>query len=684
MRKRTKILKKLKYVDKHSPQKAKLENKVEDIETKIKESHKKQQEHEEQQAVSSIKRNPKYFYTYAKRKLKTRVQIGPLKDGGKLVENEKEMAEILKKQYDSVFSVPAADKLIQSPTDFFTSDQLPLQDFDFNENDVSSAIDEISPNSSPGPDDIPAILLKKCKESLSKPIYKLWRKSLDLGKIPQVLKEGIITPIFKGGSRGLPKNYRPVTLTSHIIKIFERILRKQVVRYLEEEQMFNPGQHGFRKGRSCLSQLLEHFGNVLEDTKNGDNVDVIYLDFAKAFDKVDHNILLRKIKALGIGGKIGIWIHHFLAQRMQTVTVSGSKSGKSMVISGVPQGSVLGPLLFLIMIADISEDVQSSRITSFADDTRISKKITSAQDVVLLQEDLDAVYNWAHNNNMHFNNDKFELIRYGQRAFADDGYNVNLHNITEKDAVRDLGILMNSDCTFTDHIENISNSARQMSGWILRTFKSRDPNHLLPLWKSLVMSKLEYLCQLWSPEKTGDIQKLEQIQRTFTRKLRPFQQHKLNYWERLKELKLYSLQRRRERYCIIYTWKILENKVPNPLPEEKGGIKSQRLPRLGRTCYRRVLDSSSQRHKTLLSTSFLNVGPRLFNSLPKDIREMTGCTIEAFKRSLDKFLQRLPDEPPIPHGPAPRGARSNSIPDQLQYIRMEERCGGGGPPGRPW
>ena len=481
MRKRSKIVKKLKQGCSHQ-EKEKQERQVEDIESKIKESHRKLQEFEEQQAVTSIKRNPKYFYTCAKKKLKTRVQIGPLEHQGDLVENENDMADILRQQYESVFSIPAEDQRINSPTNFFTSniDQLPLVDIEFTEKDVEEAIDEISMNSSPGPDNFPSILLKKCKQALSKPIYNLWRKSFDLGVIPKLLKEGIVAPIFKGGSRGLPKDYRPVTLRSHLIKIFERILRKHVVEYLEENEKLNPGQHGFRKGRSCLSQLLEHFGNVLGDMNKGGNVDVVYLDFAKALNKVDHNILLRKVKALGIGGRIGIWIHNFLAERTQTVTVNGAKSKKSKIISGVPQGSVLGPLLFLIMIGDINEGVQHSRITSFADDTRISKKVSSEQDVALLQKDLDAVYNWANTNNMHFNDDKFETIRYGnQRTFVDDGYNVNGNNITEKDAVRDLGILMSNDCTFTDHIENISKAARQMSGWILRTFESRDSTHLI-------------------------------------------------------------------------------------------------------------------------------------------------------------------------------------------------------------
>ena len=173
-------------------------------------------------------------------------------------------------------------------------------------------------------------------------------------------------------------------------------MRKHIVKHLEQHNLLNPTQHGFRTGRSCLSQLLAHYDRVLSLLEQGLNVDVIYLDFAKAFDKLDFNITLRKLKLLGIDGKVGRWLHSFLTKRNQTVVVNGEKSDPSPVISGVPQGSVIGPLLFLVLISDIDKEVAHSFLSSFADDTRIGKGISSQQDTALLQEDLLNVYKMGY------------------------------------------------------------------------------------------------------------------------------------------------------------------------------------------------------------------------------------------------------------------------------------------------
>ena len=223
---------------------------------------------------------------------------------------------------------------------------------------------------------------------------------------------------------------------------------------------------------------------------------------------------------------------------------------------------------------------------------------------------------------------------------------------------------MSNNFTYKTHIENTVKAAKRMSGWILRTFHTRDPSHLLPLWKSLVLSRLEYLCQLWSPHKLEEIKDLEQAQRVFTRKL----QAPGNYWERLKFLGMYSLQRRRERYIIIYVWKILEDLVPNPMSPADGGIKAQHHQRFGRTCYRKSVEAATQRLKSIVATSFLYEGPRLFNCLPRDIRDMTKCSTDAFKSRLDKYLHCIPDEPPILHTVIPRGATTNSLPDQVRHM----------------
>ena len=174
-----------------------------------------------------------------------------------------------------------------------------LEDFEFSAADIK-AIMEIGQNSSPGMDGVPAILLHKCAEELSIPIYLLWRTSLDTGKLPSCMKTSIVIPVFKSGKRCLPENYRPVSLTSHLCKVFERVVIRRLSSYLDEAGLYNEKQHGFRKGRSCLSQLLEHHQEVLDALENDAAVDVVYLDFAKAFDKVDHSILLRKLNSIGI------------------------------------------------------------------------------------------------------------------------------------------------------------------------------------------------------------------------------------------------------------------------------------------------------------------------------------------------------------------------------------------------
>ncbi len=171
----------------------------------------------------------------------------------------------------------------------------------------------------------------------------LWRTSLNNGIVPAILKQAIICPIYKGGDKSLPQNYRPVALTSHIIKVFEKCVRNEILLHMKNNDLLNEGQHGFRKGRSCLSNLLKHHEWLLHSLAEGKNVDVVFLDFSKAFDKVDHGILLHKIKSIGIMGKLGVWLHQFLTGRDQSVAVDGHMSEKMEVASGVPQGSVLGP-----------------------------------------------------------------------------------------------------------------------------------------------------------------------------------------------------------------------------------------------------------------------------------------------------------------------------------------------------
>ena len=251
----------------------------------------------------------------------------------------------------------------QEPADI-SNNILPINNIEILDNEIEEAIDELKNNAASGPDGVPSILLKKCKKALSPLLALFWNESMKTGCIPKTLKESIIAPVHKGGNKSEPANYRPVSLTSHLIRIYEKVLRNKIVKFMEENNRLNKNQHEFRKGRSCLTQLLAHHDNVLNLLEQGYNVDVVYLDFEKAFDKVDHNILLQKLKNENIDGKTLQWIKCFLEDRTQRVVVNGILSNPQRVLSGVPQGSVLGPLLFLTLIGDIDEEVLNASVSS--------------------------------------------------------------------------------------------------------------------------------------------------------------------------------------------------------------------------------------------------------------------------------------------------------------------------------
>lgn len=331
------------------------------------------------------------------------------------------------------------------------------------------------------------------------------------------------------------------------------------------------------------------------------------------------------------------------------------------VLSGVPQGSVLGPLLFLILIGDIDSDISTSFLQSFADDTRIGGRIRSCLDSQNLQIDLNIVYQWAEQNNMSFNNSKFELIHYGKMEHHTDYQYLNQFGvpIPSKLHVKDLGVIMSNTCTFSEHILSLTETVRKLIGWILRTFLTREAQPMLTLWKSLVIPRVDYCSQLWSPTKKGEILQLEDLQRNYIKKIQ--EAYGLSYTNALCHFHLYSLQRRRERYCIIYVWKILENLVPNLSVHII--VKSSN--RKWRSCY--IESKTSKAPKAIQSlkfTSFRTNGSPLFNQMPEEIRQITQCTTSCFKNQLDNFLSLIPDDPYTT-------LTSNSIVDMVQYLDPE-------------
>ena len=686
----------------------KVEEELEAVEKEIDDHYKERRSKEEKDAIGKMKDNPKYFYTYSRKFSKTKETIHSLvKEDGSVVTEAAEQAAMLMEQYTSVASTPMEAYMVPDPQQFFlvsedeeaggtagpvthgsnpvvspvpapTSEveevgednrQLveeairrihsqggnpvlaqrpanpPTQEptmeiFNFSPEDFMAAIDAIPAGASPGPDGIPAIILKKTKRTSSRILCDIFMQSMAEGTIPEILKSAFVIPVHKGGSRGKASNYRPISLTSHLMKVWERVIRASMVNYLELHGKLDPRQHGSRAGRSTLSQLLIHQDEILKALEEGANIDTIYLDFAKAYDKVDLGILLHKMKSLGISGKIGVWIHNFLLGRKQQVLLKGKKSKQEEMKSGVPQGSVLGPLMFLIYIGDISEGVTSS-ILVYVDDSKSSQKILSESDVEIHQRNLDEIYRWEKSNNMKLNGGKFLVLRYGKNQSIKENtmyFTSEMQHVIEQvNTCRDLGITMSDDATFSDQVEKVSRKAKQKCGWILRTFYCRKTNFLRSMFNTYVQPHMDYCSQLWAPSEGPQLDKIENVLRSFSAKI-PQIKH-MNYWERLQQLRMNSQQRRYERYKILYTWKALEGKVP------ECGIEEDTDPRHGRRCKIRPL---KPKIRNLREQSFQISGPKLFNKMPKEIRNMSKCSQDDFKEALDSFLTRIPDEPPEP------------------------------------
>ena len=630
----------------------KQEEAIVSIEQQIKGSHDQERRENEKKAIDKITKNSKFFFAYAAKSSTSKTKIGPLiNDSGQLVDENKEMSELLSENYKRVFSIPKVT--LQNPE---IASEFSLTNINIDISEITKAIDDIGSNSASGPDNIPAILLKQCKQVLSWPIQMLWQKSLDTSDIPQTMKHAVIFPLAKGGCLTSPSNYRPISLTSHVVKIFERVMKGRIVNFLEKNKWFNSKQHGFRSKRSTLTQLLEHYDKITNALCDGSNVDVIYLDFAKAFDKVDHSILLSKLHNAGIQGNVYKWIKTFLKGRTQSVVVNGETSAPVEVLSGVPQGTVLGPLLFLVMANDLSKNCPHTYVSCFADDTRVLGIVKDARDVENVQADLKEIFKWAGENNMQFNESKFELLRYGKNSDLKAGSSYHCSNdaaIEEKDSLRDLGVQMQNNALFDEQIAKVEASGRRLCSWALRTFLARDKITMLTLWKQLIQPVMDYCSPLWIPHKQKDLDRLEAVQRSFTSKITEVKE--LDYYDRLNDLRLYSIQRRFERFMIINVWKILEGYTVNVNEKIVVQVTMRNQARIGRMCYYKVPErTGGETIKTVAFNSFTCRAPRLFNRMPLEIREIkrvpqlsTTANILRFKSRLDKYLSCITDKPLI-------------------------------------
>jgi hypothetical protein len=554
--------------------------------------------------------------------------VGPIEDEhGNLIENDNlKTANTLNNQFAKQFTKEDLSNIPQTHQKFTGSATEKLSSAQFNVVNLKKKLKSLNTSKSPGGDDIFPIVLNTCAEVLSGPLCTLFRKSMESGDIPADWRDANVIPIFKKGQKCKPGNYRPVSLTSQVCKLMEFFILEHITGHLKQHNLINDTQHGFRTKRSCLSNLLLFLEEVTRYVDQGYPVDVIYLDFSKAFDTVPHQRLLSKLHAHGISGKVNRWIEQWLTGRRQRVCISGELSEWKDVTSGVPQGSILGPALFTIFINDIDCNIVSI-LSKFADDTKALRHVPSTEFAFTLQEDLHTMYKWSQDWQLLFNKDKCKCIHIGHNNMQYD-YFIGEDLIQTTDVEKDLGVHIHKSLKAGHHVNFIVNKANRQLGCIRRTYSDKSLSNIKQLYISLVRPILETCQQVWCPYLQCDINKIESVQRRATRMIASIR--KLPYTERLKRCGLIPLCKRRLRSDLIETYKIMHGFTDIPIDAL---FELNSNPRPGHHNF-----------TIILKYSRLDVRQKFYsqrviqhwNKLPE--RAVNATSINAFKGQLAKFL----------------------------------------------
>lgn len=426
---------------------------------------------------------------------------------------------------------------------------------------IQSKLEGLDCSKSSGADNIPPIFLKKTSSSISIPVSIIFNKSLRVGIFPDTWKSTFVSPILKKGDTTDVKNYRPISKLSSLAKLFESIITD----YLYDKLITTiiPQQHGFVKGRSTTSNLLCFSEYVIKAVDKKIQVDTVYTDLEKAFDKVDHNLLIGKLQNLGIEGNLLAWLKSYLTGRSLKVVLNGVASSGYTPTSGVPQGSHIGPLLFLVYINDIQMVIRHSEILLFADDLKIFKQICSIDDANNFQLDLDAVCNFFQSIYIPINFSKCVCMRFTRNIINrfDIFYSLNSNTLSFSNNYDDLGVIFDTKLSFKPHFGKIVTKGFRMLGFLFRStshFSTVKP--YLLLYNTLVRSQLEYCVQIWNPNYANHSDYIERVQKRFLmfifrKNLLPHGPTSYSHsWTRRK-LDLLSLKNRRTYLELVFLYK---------------------------------------------------------------------------------------------------------------------------------
>jgi hypothetical protein len=579
------------------------------------------------------KGNPKKFWAYVKSKRQDSSGVPPLKDKDGFVRSDSlTKAEILNAQFQSVYTRESMSHL----PDMGSKQQPDMDRIIVNRRGVQNLLEKLNPHKAPGPDGVSPFILRAAAEEIAPILTDIYQKSLDTGVVPIDWKEAVIVPAYKKGDRSNPENYRPISLTSISSKVLEHVVHSSVMRHCDKHQILCDNQHGFRKRRSCESQLIVTIDKIARNYAKNKQVDVILLDFSKAFDKVPHSRLLHKLEHYGVGNSTIAWIKAFLQNRRQSVYVDGSESGKLDVISGVPQGTVLGPLLFLLYINDLPKSAPHSDTRLFADDSLVYRTISTATDATVLQDDISNLERWEQEWQMEFNPHKCSVIRIVPQSKKCIPTSYTLHGVTLSiaDSSKYLGVDLNKDLSWDKHITTVVGKANKTQGFLRRNFSACTKTVKRETYTTMVRPSVEYAASIWDPTSVKNITLIEKVQRRGARFVTG------NYWDRspgcvtamIADLGWESLEERRKHIRLSMLYKIVHEQV-----DIEKSLYLQSNDRRTRGQSRFFQERITNK---VLEGSFFPRTIKDWNVLPKETVE--SSSLEVFRQRLSKNTQLSP------------------------------------------
>lgn len=414
------------------------------------------------------------------------------------------------------FSQVYTDKACNAPVNVLSFSGINLSTYSISISSIYEKLSALDVNKG-RPDSLPPYLIKHCSFIFARPLFLIFNLSLKVGIFPAFWKTSFITPILKSGDVAQVTNYRPISILSCIPKVFEGIVCDFLSASLRNS--FVDQQFGFLPHRSTELNLLTFTDFLLEALEEGCHVHALYTDFSKAFDRVNHEVMLHKLEVMGINGDLLLWLRSYLSERTQMVRVQGFTSYEFKVPSGVPQGSHLGPLLFNAYVNDISSCFQNTHFLMFADDLKFYMKVCESEDCVEIQSDLDRLTGWCESNVMELNVSKCHLMVFScSRNPIQMVYNIDgrpLNSVTE---IKDLGVVLDTQLSFIPHISLAVSKSLQMLGFIKRSTKDfLSSASIKTLFCSLVRPHLDYCSCVWSPHYDVHVQAIERVQHKFLR-----------------------------------------------------------------------------------------------------------------------------------------------------------------------